>query len=91
MKVITLRNIPPDVARRIEEKSARSGLSLNKTVISVLEEGLGLSGAERPRVRHDNLDKFCGIWSDEEANEFDRLLAEQRRVDPEMAGRTRPS
>lgn len=64
--------------------ASRSGLSLNKTVISILEEGLGLSGGERPRVRHDNLDKFSGIWSDEEANEFDRLLAEQRRIDPEM-------
>ncbi len=84
MKVITLRNIPPDVARRIEEKSARSGLSLNKTVISILEEGLGLSGGERPRVRNNDFDEFCGIWSEEQADEFDRSLAEQRRIDPEL-------
>lgn len=84
MKVITLRNIPPDVARRIEEKRARSGLSLNKTVISILEEGLGLSGSGRSSVRNSDFDEFCGIWSEEQADEFDRSLAEQRRIDPEL-------
>ena len=84
MKVITLRNIPPDVGRRIEERSVRSGLSLNKTVISILEEGLGLASAERPRVRNNDFDEFFGIWSEEQADEFNRNLAEQRRIDPEM-------
>ena len=82
--MITLRNIPPDVARHIEERSAQSGLSLNKTVIAILEDGLGLSDAGRPRARHNDFDEFCGIWSKEEADEFDRLLAEQRQIDPEM-------
>ena len=86
MKVITLRNIPPEVARRIEERSARSGLSLNKAVISLLEEGLGVSGFGAPSVRHDDLDDFCGIWTDEQASEFDRALADQRRLDPELWG-----
>lgn len=84
MKVITLRNIPPEVARRIQQQSAQTGLSLNKTVISILQEGLGLSGSGPPGVRHDDLDDFCGIWSDEQANEFDRALAHQRRIDPEL-------
>ena len=84
MKVITLRNIPPEVARRIGERSALTGLSLNKTVISLLEEGLGVSGSGPPRVRHDDLDDLSGIWSDEQAREFDRALAEQRRIDPEL-------
>lgn len=84
MKVITLRNIPPDVARRIQERSSRSGLSLNKTVLAILEEGLGLAGSEPTRVRNNDFDEFCGIWPKEEADEFDRLLTEQRRIDPEL-------
>ena len=84
MKVITLRNIPPTIARHIEERSARSGLSLNKTVISILEEGLGISVSGPRKVRHNDLDRFCGMWSEEQADEFDRSLAEQRRIDPEM-------
>lgn len=83
MKVITLRNIPPAVAQRIEERAARTGLSLNKTVIRMLEESFDLvDGA--PLDRHGDLDDLAGSWTDEDAREFDRVLAEQRRVDAEM-------
>ena len=82
MKVITLRNIPTPVARLIEKRSARSGLSLNKTVIRLLEELLAAEPGEA--AEHRDLDELAGAWSDEDAREFDRILAEQRRVDTEL-------
>ena len=57
---------------------------MNKTVIAILEEGLGLCDGESKRIRREDFDEFCGVWSEKEADEFDGLLAEQRRIDPEM-------
>jgi hypothetical protein len=84
MKVITLRNIPPAVARLIEERSARTGMSLNKTVIRLLEERLGVTGPAAGAESYRDLDDLAGVWSDEDAREFDRILEEQRRIDPEL-------
>lgn len=85
MKAITLRNIPSELARRLEERSEQLGLSLNKTVLRVLEERL-IPGSPKPlgARRHDDLDELAGAWSREEAEEFDRALAEQRQIDPEL-------
>lgn len=87
MKVITLRNIPPPVARLIEKHSKQTGLSLNKTVIRLLEERLGVVDADAAEEHRDldrDLDRLAGVWSEEDAHEFDRILAEQRRVDAEL-------
>lgn len=85
MKAITLRNIPPEVSRYIEEKSEELGLSLNKTVLRLLEEHLQPADSSPlgARVHHD-LDDLAGVWSEEEAEEFETSLREQRRIEPEL-------
>lgn len=84
MKAITLRNLPPEVARRVQERARTRGESLNRAVIGLLQEGLGLApGGKKPRIHHD-LDFMIGTWTKEEAAEFNRRLAEQRQIDPEM-------
>jgi hypothetical protein len=35
-------------------------------------------------VRHDDLDDLAGTWSPEEGEAFDRVLSEQRTIDPEL-------
>ena len=84
MKVITLRNIPSEVALLIETRRQQSGLSLNKTVIRLLEESLCVSGSPGSPKRYRDLDDLAGTWTGKEAREFDEILAEQRRIDPEM-------
>lgn len=84
MKVITLRNIPPEVARLVEARSKETGLSLNKTVIRLLEGLLGTSRSTSAPKRYRDLDDLVGVWTEEEAREFDEILARQRRIDPEM-------
>ena len=83
MKPITLRQLPDAVARLIRRKAESEGLSLNRAVIAVLEERLG---PVRPRTepRHHDLDPLAGVWSDAEARAFDRALAAQRAIDPEL-------
>lgn len=84
MKAITLRNLPPEVARRVEEKSRELGLSLNKTVVRLLEERLIGAGKSGGRVRYDDLDWLIGSMSKEEAEELRASLAEQRQIDEEL-------
>lgn len=83
MKAITLRNLPDEVARLIRHRAARAGISLNRAVIEVLEELLGLGRPPAP-PRHHDLDDLAGSWSEEEARAFDHALAAQRAIDPEL-------
>lgn len=82
MNAITVRNLPPAVARAVREKARKEKLSLNKAIVKLLEEATGTGSPKRP-VHHD-LDRFFGTWSGEEARAFDEALREPRRIDPEM-------
>jgi DNA-binding ferritin-like protein (Dps family) len=83
MSAITLRNLPPRVAKAIREKARKERLSMNKTVIKLLEEATGAT-PEAKRVVHHDLDRFFGTWTKEEADAFDEALREQRQIEPEM-------
>ena len=60
MKAITLRNIPPELARQIRRKATEKGTSLNKIVLRLLEESLGLKGKKKERPVYDDLDDLAG-------------------------------
>jgi len=82
MNAITVRNLPPEVAKAVKEKARREGLSLNRAIVRLLEEA---TGGKRPRkVIHDDLDHLAGRWSEKEYEDFMAALREQRRIDPEM-------
>ena len=78
MNAITVRNLPPEVARAIREKARKERISLNRAVISLLGEATGLAKRKKEVVHHDR-DRFCGSWSKEEYNEFVEALREQRQ------------
>jgi len=81
---ITLRNMPLNLVKEIRKRASEKRMSANKAVISLLEEsmGQGETGGKK-RIFHD-LDDLSGRWSEEEAKEFEKHLAEQRRIDPEV-------
>jgi hypothetical protein len=54
-----------------------------KAVIKLLEEGAGVEKKRKTPLHHD-LDRLIGVWSREEANSFNRVLEDQRRVDPKL-------
>ena len=83
MKAITLRNIPPQLAREIRRKAEEKGESLNKIVIGLLEERLGL-GRKKQAPRYHDLDFLAGSWTKEEAEAFDEALAAQRTIEPDL-------
>ena len=83
MTAITLRNVPAMLQEAIQRRAETDGLSLNKTVIRMLEEAAGQRTAS-VRELHEDLDHLAGTWSEEEAAVFEAALVEQRRVDPEL-------
>lgn len=86
MKAITLRNLPPELERRVEAKARELGLSLNKTVIRLLEDHLVPRSSPLAGQPYRDLDALAGSWTAEEADEFDRALEEQRHIDAELWG-----
>jgi hypothetical protein len=85
MKPITLRSVPPRVAKAIRREAARKGQSINKTVISLLEGRPTVKEKKQGRkILHRELDSLAGSWSKKEAAEFDKTLAAQRTIDPDL-------
>jgi hypothetical protein len=84
MGAITVRNLPPELARAIRQKAKQERTSLNRTVISLLEEATGLGRPAKKAVLYHDLDHLFGCWSKEEYEEFNEALREQRQIDPEM-------
>ena len=84
MKQLTVRGVDPQLEFRLKQEAQRRGLSMNRTVLAMLRQTLGLAHAEgKPREYHD-LDHLAGKWSKEEADAFDKTLKEIRRIDPEI-------
>ena len=84
MKVITLRSLSPELARRIRQQADEAGTSLARTVITLLEERLGLRSRPGREVLHNDLDELAGSWTSQEADRFDAVLADQRAIDADL-------
>ena len=84
MKLVTIRNIPPHLERIIRRKAEAEGTSLNKTVLSLLDELAGKSNKETRKPLHHDLDSLAGSWTAREASAFDSALAGQREIDAEV-------
>jgi hypothetical protein len=83
MKAVTLRNLPASLDRTIRQRAKKKGVSVNKVVISLLQDHLGESGPRQVQRYHD-LNGLAGSWSKQEAEAFERTLAQQRAIDPEI-------
>jgi hypothetical protein len=84
MKVVTVRQIPRELARAIERRASSARTSVNKAVIGLLEEAVGLARKDGNRARHHDLDALAGSWTGEETAAFDRSLQAQRGIDPDV-------
>lgn len=84
MKTVTLRKLPPDLARMIEQRAREEGLSLTRTIIQLLQESAGQRAEKGRASLHHDLDALAGSWTGEDAATFDEALARQRAVDPEL-------
>ena len=86
MNAITVRNLPPAVAKAVKEKARKENLSLNKAIVRLLEEATGEAhdAKGKQNLVHDDLEHLAGTWSAAEYRQFARALREQRQVESEM-------
>ena len=71
---ITLRNVDPELSRRLRAISAAHGESLNGTVLRLLRRATGLN------LRRERLERYA-TWTAEDVDEFTEALRAQRKVD----------
>ena len=85
MKAITLRNLPAEIEKIVRKEADRQRTSINKAVISLLERKSETHKKKKPGLKeYDDLDKLAGSWTKTEAAEFNKALAAQRPIDPEL-------
>lgn len=85
MKAITLRNLPPEIEKVVRKEADRQRTSINKAVISLLERKAEGHKKKKSRLKqYDDLDTLAGSWTKKEASEFNKALAAQRTIDPEL-------
>jgi plasmid stability protein len=72
----TIRSIPEALDAALRRRARDEGKSLNAVALEVLREGAGLA-PDRPRRRQ--LGDLAGSWREDP--EFDRAIADQRRID----------
>ena len=81
-KQLTVRGLDEDVVRELERIAAEEGVSLNQSVKKLLRNGLAHAGAEENNaVIGNSLDHIIGTWTAEEADEFDRAVADFNVID----------
>jgi hypothetical protein len=81
MRHLTIRQVPPDLAGALEAEKRRRGTSLNRTVLDLLSQALGVAEGRR---RSNGLGRFAGTWTQEEFEEFEEAIADTERIDPEL-------
>ena len=81
MKQLTVRGFDDELSDCIRREAEQEGISLNRAALRLLRRGAGLSEVpgKRPKIGH-SLDQFAGIWTKEEAEEFDRIIEEMTEV-----------
>jgi len=79
MKTLTIRNLPPEVAKALEKEKRRRGRSLNQTVIELLGQGLGVG-----KRRSNGLASLAGSWDEEELARFEEAVAAFETIDHEL-------
>ena len=74
---LTVRNVSPELRKRIEALSKSRGESMNTTILRILEHAVELDRRMQRLARY-------ATWTEEDHAEFEDALAEQRQVDDEL-------
>ena len=81
MKTMTIRNVPPDLIAALDGERRRRGLSLNRTVLELMWQALGL---DEDGTRSNGLRHMAGTWSEAEFRQFEKTVAPFAGIDDEI-------
>jgi hypothetical protein len=80
MNQVTIRNIPANLDQLLRKLAKKNQSSINKTIISVLEQAFGLKN-KLPKKR--DLSKLSGTWSKDDSQQFEENTKIFAEVDKE--------
>lgn len=80
MTSLSIHGLDQRLALKIKEKATTSGMSINRTVKSLLEQALGIRPCETELYRKD-FEDLCGIWSDSEMKDFESAVSDLGRTE----------
>ncbi len=81
MEILTLHNLPPELAQALERESLRLRESLEQTVIELLRQALKVRNVGDKR---NGLARLAGTWSKEEHESFESAVAVTEQIDEEL-------
>ena len=81
MRTMTIRNITLALSTALEDEKRHRGLSMNRTVLELLRQGLGISDKG---PRSNGLAEQAGSWNDEELERFEQATAQLGQVDEDL-------
>ncbi len=80
MNSFSLHNVDDRLAVLIRQTAKTRKLSVNKTLLHLLESSLGITKKETSD-HSDEFSDLCGVWSDKEKREFDNHTRSTSRID----------
>ena len=80
MKSITIHNLDDGVDLLIRKQAQQDGLSLNKTIKTLLKKALGLSRIKQNSNIKDYKDLF-GIWNERDIELFEKNTSDFEKID----------
>ena len=78
MKSITIHNLDAETVKMIEQQARESGLSLNKTIKSLLRRALGLSDEGKKSL---DFSELVGLWDEKDLMGFKDNTNDLRKID----------
>lgn len=81
MNQLTLRHIPKNTESLLRLTAKKSGKSINKTAIDLLNKSLGLSDSSRKKRSFSNC---TGTWSKNDVEEFEANTKVFETIDPDV-------
>ena len=85
LKQITVRDIGKELHRAIKKEASLRGISMNRYVLSILREAVGIDdGLRKASEEHQDLDHLAGTWTDQEYADFVEQLEVQRSIDEDL-------
>ena len=85
MRQLTIRNLDPELERRLREVARRRDTSLNRAALFLMRRGAGLRAPDdRPPAIGSALSEFRGTWSETDERLVLDAVADLDRMDEEF-------
>ena len=84
MANISVRGLEPETLSKLKALAKKDNISVNALVLRLLDRGVGITQEKPLYPRHEDLSELAGVWSQQEAEEFEANTACFRHIDPEQ-------